>query len=304
MRDPMSALTDTRTWIHCPACDRDQAAPSLHKQGFEIARCRHCGVRYVNPRPTPDALAAMYREGYFAPQATGHQHLRHDDMKLATARLRLQFLQEFRATGRLLDVGSGGGVFVRAAREAGWSAIGLEPSFDAAAHAAREHRLPIVTGHLEQPPLAGRRFDVITMFDVLEHVFSPGTFLAEARTLLAPQGLLVIETPNMAGWLPRLMGSRHPWVRPPEHLTYFTPGSLRLLLERAGFRVLRLLARAPKALSLDYVLGLTESTNPLLTALAKQTVGRWRALGRHCFRVPLEVLLTVATVEQAGASAR
>jgi 2-polyprenyl-3-methyl-5-hydroxy-6-metoxy-1,4-benzoquinol methylase len=299
----MSARTDIRTWVRCPACDQDRPAPALRKHGFDIVRCRQCRLRYVNPRPAPDQLAALYREGYFTPQAAGRQHLRHDDMKLATARLRLRFLQEFRAKGRLLDVGCGGGVFVRAAREAGWSAVGLEPSVEAAAHAGTHH-LPIVAGHLEQRPLAGGRFDAITMFDVLEHVFSPGAFLAEARTLLAPRGVLLIETPNMAGWMPRLMGSRHPWIRPPEHLTYFTPGSLRVLLERTGFRVLRLLARAPKALSLDYVLGLTESTNPLLTALAKQTVGRWRALGRHCFRVPLDVLLTVATVEQAGVSAR
>jgi 2-polyprenyl-3-methyl-5-hydroxy-6-metoxy-1,4-benzoquinol methylase len=298
----MNALTDTHAWVRCPACDRDWIEPSLHKQGFEIVRCRHCRLRYVNPRPSQSRLAAMYRGGYFAPRASGHQHLRHDDMKLATARLRLEFLQEFCAKGRLLDVGCGGGVFVRAAREAGWSAVGLEPSLEAAAHAGM-HRLPVVAGHLEQPPLAGGRFDAVTMFDVLEHVFSPGAFLAEARTLLAPRGVLLIETPNMAGWMPRLMGSRHPWVRPPEHLTYFTPGSLRILLERTGFRVLRLLAHAPKVLSLDYVLGLTESTNPLLTALAKQTAGRWHALGRHCFRVPLDVLLAAATVEPAGASA-
>jgi len=294
---------DTRAWISCPACGQDWPAPSLRKGGFDIVRCRQCRVRYVNPRPTPDALAAMYRNGYLAPGAAGHEHLRHDAIKLATARLRLEFLREFCTTGRLLDLGCGGGVFVRAAREAGWSAVGLDPSVEAAAHAARVHRLSIVAGRLEQCPLAGQRFDAITMLDVLEHVFSPGAFLAEARALLAQRGVLLIETPNMAGWLPRLMGSRHPWLRPPEHLTYFTPGSLRVLLERTGFRVLRLLARAPKALSLDYVLGLPKSTNPWLTALARLTVGRWRTLSRHGFRVPLEVLLTVATAERPGVSA-
>lgn len=296
----MSCPTDTRTWIRCPACDQDQATLWLRKQGFDIVTCRSCLVRYVNPRPAPDELAAMYRDGYFSPtlaQAAGWHHLRHDAMKQATAQLRLQLLQEFHPQGRLLDVGCGGGMFAHVAREAGWSAIGLEASPEAAAHAARERRIPIVAGRLEQLPFAGRRFDAVTMLDVLEHLFSPRTCLTEVRALLAPQGILLIETPNMAGWLPRLMGSRHPWVRPPEHLTYFTPATLRLALERAGFRVLRLLTRASKVLTPEYVLGLMESTNPLLAALGKQTVGRWRAVSERRFHVPLEVLLAVATVE-------
>jgi ubiquinone/menaquinone biosynthesis C-methylase UbiE len=142
--------------------------------------------------------------------------------------------------------------------------------------------------------VAGAPFDVVTMFDVLEHVFCPRTFLAEARRLLAPIGRLVIETPNMAGLMPRLMGAGHPWVRPPEHLTYFTPPTLRRLLEQGGFLVEQLHRRTKKVLTLDYVLALSERTNPLATALLRVTIGRWKTLSRYPLAVPLATMLAIA----------
>jgi 2-polyprenyl-3-methyl-5-hydroxy-6-metoxy-1,4-benzoquinol methylase len=130
--------------------------------------------------------------------------------------------------------------------------------------------------------------------DVLEHVFCPRTFLAEARRLLTPGGLLLIETPNMDGWTPRLLGSRHPRFRPPEHLTYFTPPTIRRLLEQTGFRIEQLQHSAQKALTLEYVLGLTGATNPLVTGLVKACVGRFASLRQRSFTVPLDLLLAVA----------
>lgn len=290
-------------WVRCPVCDGDQTRLRFVKQGFSVVRCLACRVHYVNPRPTVDRLASLYREEYFAqgrPESSGSQHLQHGAMKLATARLRLRLLRKFTAKGLLVDVGCGGGFFVQAAGEAGWSAIGLEPSAAAVRQGMRERLLRrerpvrIVAGRLEEAPVARGRFDAVTMLDVLEHVAHPRHFLDEARNLLAPGGVLVVETPNMAGWAPRLMGSRHPWVRPLEHLTYFTPPALRLLLERAGFRVRHLQGRAYKVLTLDYVLSLTAATNPRLTALTHGTVGWWRGLRQRTFTVPLALLVAVA----------
>lgn len=157
-----------------------------------------------------------------------------------------------------------------------------------------DEQIRVIAGRLEEAPFAAGRFDVITMFDVLEHVPSPKTFLAKARRLLVPGGRLVIETPNMAGWLPRVMGKRHPWVRPPEHLTYFTPPTLRLLLEQCGFLVDQLHGSTEKVLTLDYVLALTARTNPFATALLKGTLGRWKTLAAYPFSVPLATMLAIA----------
>lgn len=222
------------------------------------------------------------------------QHLHHGAIKTATAQLRLQWLRESHSKGRLLDIGCGGGFFVRAAAAAGWDAVGLEPSGEASRCAARAQRIGVIAGRLEEVPFAAGRFDVITMFDVLEHVLCPRACLVEARRLLAPGGRLMIETPNMAGWLPRVMGKRHPWVRPPEHLTYFTPSTLRLLLEHCGFQVTQLHGTTRKVLTLEYVLALVARTNPFATALLKGTLGRWKTLAAYPFSVPLATMLAIA----------
>ncbi|MDE3226024.1 MAG: class I SAM-dependent methyltransferase [Nitrospirota bacterium] len=289
------------THIRCPACNEDQARPGYDKQGFSIVQCRRCTLRYVNPRPSRTWLDAWYQWAYFSPShdnAAGAQHLLHEAVKTATARLRLQLLSPAGPKGRLLDIGCGGGFFVRAAAAVGWDAMGLEPSVEAARHAARTQHIRVVAGRSEETPFVDDRFDVITLFDVLEHVFCPRTCLTEARRLLAPDGKLVIETPNMAGWLPRVMGTRHPWIRPPEHLTYFTPPTLRLLLAQCGLRVEQLHGRTTKVLTLEYVLALLTQTNPLLTTLLRGTIGRWKPLSRYPFSVPLDTMLAVASPSQ------
>lgn len=283
--------------VRCPLCDADGSSPRFAKDGFSVVECRTCSLRYVNPRPGREWLDAWYRQEYFSSsheEASGAQHLQQGAIKTATAQLRLQQLGPAGPNGRLVDIGCGGGYFVRAAAAGGWDAVGLEPSVEALRYATQARQARIVAGRLEEAPFAAGRFDVLTIFDVLEHVASPKTFLAEARRLLARGGTLVIETPNMAGWLPRLMGLRHPWVRPPEHLTYFTPPTLRLLLEQCGFQVEQLHESTRKVLTLDYVLALIARTNPLVTALLTGTIGRWKTLCRYPLSVPLATMLAIA----------
>jgi len=303
----MATASAQLEWVVCPVCEEGRARALFDKQGFTVVGCPNCGLRYVNPRPTADWLAAWYGTQYYQGEranAAGAQHLHFPEMKIATARLRLDLIRPFCATGWLVDVGAGGGFMVEAAQAAGWHAVGLEPSTTAARHAARERQVHMVGGRLEEAPFSSGRFNVVTMLDVLEHVTCPGKCLTQARRLLGPGGILLVETPNMAGWLPRLMGARHPWVRPPEHLTYFTPATLRVLLERAGFCLLRLLTRTSKVLTLDYVLSLTGSTNPVLTAVAQGAVGWWRGLGRAPFKLPLDMLVAVAASNRPEESTR
>jgi 2-polyprenyl-3-methyl-5-hydroxy-6-metoxy-1,4-benzoquinol methylase len=289
-----AADRSARVRTACPVCGDDRHQPLYAKYGYMVVACPGCRVRYVNPRPTPEQLKRFYREQYFVGDESGTIHLQHRDIKLGSARLRLALAREFSGKGSLLDIGCGGGLLVQAATEEGWTAIGMDPSASGLRAARRASPVRLVAGQLESAPFKSRRFEVITAMDVLEHVFSPETSLQAARQLLAPNGLLLIETPNMAGWLPRLLGSHHPWVRPPEHLTYFTPDTLRRLLEHTGFRIERLQQRAWKVLSLDYVLSLTRSTNAWLTRAADVMVSPFPALRRRPFRIPMDMLVAVA----------
>jgi 2-polyprenyl-3-methyl-5-hydroxy-6-metoxy-1,4-benzoquinol methylase len=136
---------------------------------------------------------------------------------------------------RVLDVGAAYGFFVAAARSAGLDAIGLEPVTACARFARDELGVELRTGRIEDAPLADGGFDVVTLFDVIEHLEDPAAALRRVHALLAPGGMVVIETGDLGGLLARVVGSRWYYYDPPQHLTYFSQASLAHLLLRSGF---------------------------------------------------------------------
>ena len=140
-------------------------------------------------------------------------------------------------TGQLLDVGAYIGVFVEvAASRAGWQALGVEPS-TWAVEVARQRDLCVLEGTQEHPDLAGRQFDVVTMWDVIEHVADPKRELQLAYDLLRPGGVLAVHTMDVHSLFARLMGPRWPWLMS-MHIHYFSRASLEGLLRACGYEIL------------------------------------------------------------------
>jgi SAM-dependent methyltransferase len=148
-------------------------------------------------------------------------------------------------SGRLLDMGCGLGFFVRAvAAHPGWEAHGCEISEAAVRYANEVLSQPrVVRARLAEAPGAKASFDVITMWDVLDHILEPDVLLRRCHELLKPAGLLFIRTPNIAIHLPRarlkklVLGERpgRSYLMARDHFHHYAPGTLRRLLERNGF---------------------------------------------------------------------
>jgi len=136
---------------------------------------------------------------------------------------------------RLLDVGAYTGVFVGIASEHGWDAWGLEPSAWAVAQARAQGR-PMHQGTLEHTDIPPASVQVVTMWDVIEHVTDPLRTLQAAWRVLEPGGLLVVHTMDLNSAFARLMGKRWPWFME-MHLTYFTRATMKQMLTKAGFEV-------------------------------------------------------------------
>ena len=136
--------------------------------------------------------------------------------------------------GRLLDVGCGQGLWLRSMRELGWRVDGVD--FDErAVKAGAEGGLAIRCGSLEQQNFSGATFDAVTMSHVIEHLPDPVRTLTECARILKPGGKLVLWTPNTASLGHRVLKQHWRGLEPPRHLHLFSPASLRILLERAGF---------------------------------------------------------------------
>jgi SAM-dependent methyltransferase len=211
----------------CPACGSQRSDLRGEKNGHAVYRCRECGSLH-SPR------FALDYEGYYDESNLSIPEF--VDQQLDHA---VNPLQVYRKTNRLLDIGCGEGAFLRAARRAGWEAVGLEVSARAAAH-VRSQGFDVFLGDLNTAPYPAEHFDVITAIELIEHVVSPLELLEQARRLLRPGGVLWGTTPNVQSFSSRVLGLRWSTVWPPEHLQLYSLRAVRRLMSTAGFRKVRL----------------------------------------------------------------
>jgi SAM-dependent methyltransferase len=145
----------------------------------------------------------------------------------------------------LLDVGCSSGAFLLVARDQGFKVAGVEPA-PAAVKTARGMGLIIYEGRIESLDLAGESYDVVTMFEVMEHVRDPITVLKECHRILRPRGIVVICTGNAESWTVKRMGEKWEYFDMEKHgghISFFNPTSMRILAERTGFGIADLKTR-------------------------------------------------------------
>ena len=227
-------------FIPCDICGEAPMRPVRPMGRTRIMRCRRCGLAFLDPRPTGEELAEFYEGDYYAsgdPLAHGYEDYAALEPSLhAMARQKARHVRP-RVTGggKLLDVGAGFGHFVKAARDAGLDARGVEIASQGVAFARERLGVDVVQGPVEDVAIAAGSLDCITMWDVLEHTFNARATLACAARLLRPEGFIFLTVPDADGLAARLMGRRWFGFQKLEHTYYFTPRTIRALLVGAGF---------------------------------------------------------------------
>ena len=221
----------------CGGPDADAKA-LFAKQGLTVRQCASCGLMYVSPRLRPHILWQRYERTYFENEYLPQhcQAAREAGRSIHKAPLR-ELVRHAGGRGRLLDVGCATGLFLAAARADGWDVVGSELSSFAALYAGQQMGIPVHAGAFEALELAPGTIDAVTLWDTLEHVQSPRAVLEKAFALLRPGGALALTTPNVGGLTYACLRDRWWQVAPKEHIFYFAPRTLVLLLERCGFAV-------------------------------------------------------------------
>lgn len=199
----------------------------------QMVRCNVCGLQYLNPRLRTELIVDGYSQGSdenFVSQVEGRER---------TFVKSLDLIEKHRpGRGRILDIGTAGGSFLAVAKQRGWEVAGCEPNRWLSAWGKDYYGIDIVPGTVFDMQLAEESFDVITLWDVLEHTPSPTAVLEECHRLLKPGGMLVTNVPNSDSLVARLMGRR--WVFLLSiHLYYFTPDTLEGMLQKIGFKLLK-----------------------------------------------------------------
>jgi 2-polyprenyl-3-methyl-5-hydroxy-6-metoxy-1,4-benzoquinol methylase len=193
--------------------------------------CRKCSFVFANPAPAQGAITQFYAA------LADEEYSQEDEGRGRNFSTILKRLRPYASPGSsLLDVGAASGIFLNLAWNAGYRVTGIEPSAALVADAEKLFGLQLFCGTVEQFT-ASEKFGVVTLLDVLEHVTDPGAFLSVLNGFLAPGGMLVIVTPDIASWAARIMGGRW-WHYRIAHLNFFNLDSLRWLLEKHGFEII------------------------------------------------------------------
>ena len=230
--------------VACPACSSLKAALVFEKMGFSYQQCQDCQTIYINPRPSPEVLEWFYRES--ANYAYWKQVLfpasdqaRRQRIIVPRVDRIIDLCQKYAVEmNSLLEVGAGYGTFCEEIRVRNifQRVVAVEPTPDLA-NSCRSKGLETIELPIEQVQFAETDlFNVISSFEVIEHLFSPDNFIRHIYPLLSPGGLLVLTCPNGLGFDLQTLGSRSTTVDH-EHLNYFNPESLSLLLSACGFKV-------------------------------------------------------------------
>jgi len=224
--------------VVCNQCGSAERRLALRCEGFSFWRCRGCGLVYQNPQPVFEDLRRRYGEGYFDYELDNDTNF-FRLMRLGLRDVGFYDLPRSRFAGRrFLDIGCATGMLVEHMRGLGWEASGVEICEASARYGVERRGVDISLGTLEELRFDEASFSVVHFSHVIEHVPDPKAMLHEVRRIVAPDGMVLITTPNVNGFQARLFGSR--WRSAiADHLTLFTKRTLGRLLAETGFRVLR-----------------------------------------------------------------
>jgi len=294
------ATEDTRpsaqVAVHCPLCGADDykvriedtmgtrvADPRVHytctSSAFgehgRIVECRSCHLVYMNPRPHHDAVVGNYGD------VEDQEYIEEEQGRLETFAESLALVQRYRPAGRLLDVGCHVGTFLTLAEQAGYEVAGVEPSRWGSEIARTRISGHVHCGAVEDAPMPEGGYDVITLWDVIEHLPDPALDIRAIHAALRPGGIFAVSTMDVDALFARIAGRRWPWYMQ-MHLVYFSRQTLCEMLRREGFQISEVTTHV-RRVRLTYLASRLDAYSPragrlangLLTTagLAERTVG-------------------------------
>lgn len=233
------AVTNHRGVTHCDSCGETRFALFLTKNGYRLLRCLNCDLVFLDQVPNDNTLTSLYSRSYFcsslADQGFGDYIAMRSSLE-ARFRQKLRNMSKMVKQGTLLDVGCGPGFFLSVARER-YDVYGVDISPFAVDYAVQELRLRVFQASGLGELFGPETFDIITLWDTVEHLKSPKQILSEIHELLREEGLLVVQTGDVNSFVAKLSGRWWHLYNLPEHLYFFSRDTLANLLTKLGFHV-------------------------------------------------------------------
>ena len=229
-------------YVNCNLCGNDdtellyEAIPFRHNYDknynnkFRVVKCRRCGLVYINPRPDAKSISSYYPESY-------EYHERRKISLLEKLYYKCYRFGLGDKKGRILDVGCGNGNYLLSLKNSGWDCYGTEMESYMVNYINEKLGLKVYKGELTDIELPKEYFDVITFWASLEHIPNPLKTIEKAKTLLKPDGKIIIWLQNINSLEARLFRDYWHHLEIPTHIYQFSPDTLSELMRKTGFKV-------------------------------------------------------------------
>lgn len=246
--------------VKCLACDSDQLIEKFDKNGFAFQECSKCKTFFANPRPSYEGLVKFYTDSESVKfYATHFYKLTEDNRRKHIFKPRAKFikriLDKYEVDGIIdyIDIGAGYGTMLEEMKKINIAEniYALEPSMDLV-NVLNKKGFQVFNSTLENlGDSYFNKFDFATCFELLEHIHKPKLFIKKINKILRNNGLFYLTTLNGQGYDILILGKKSKSISPPQHLNFFNPNSLKLLLEKCGFKILKIMT--PGNLDVDIV---------------------------------------------------
>jgi len=270
---------------------------------YNVIRCRTCGLIRTNPRPTPETISYYYPDNYGPYKST---EIKDDTRSTPRRCVKTVIKKMIRLNtnripsvnpGRMLEIGCASGLFLDRMHSKGWQVEGIEFS-EVAAQKARSKGYKVYHGALENAPNPDRRFDLITGWMVLEHLHEPILALKKLHDWSNDSGYLVVSVPNANSCEFSYFQNNWYALHIPNHLYHFTPETIRFVLEKSGWDVVKIYHQRTVS-NLLASIGYMLQNRGKMSAMSKRLIGYPEAsIIHHSFFYPLALLLSI--FEQTG----
>lgn len=228
----------------CPSCNELSSELLFQFDKYFLIRCGHCDLGFVYPLPEIRKINEFYNEEYYQKNHDYLGYQNYSDMNTVLqqeAKRNIRFIKKCTDGKKLLDIGCGLGSFLKEAKKSGYITSGNDISVYAKNKIEEDLKILFYLGPA-QKVLPKQSFNIITAWDVLEHVFDINRMLKSIYQSLNEGGFLFLTTPNYRSWDARIFGrSWYGYKKIPEHLLFFSPKSIKYTLEKNGFSLLKVI---------------------------------------------------------------
>lgn len=222
----------------CPLCGSREVMDFMHAPDrfhmrtelYTLMHCSHCSCVWLANPPSPEGMSRHYDADYHraivaaGEVSAGNRWQREREV-----------ISEYKSGGSVLDIGCSSGGFLSTMKGPSWKLYGIEMEHSTAERARKNTGAEVFTGDALDAPFAPETFDLVTTFDVLEHVYQPREFVTKINGWLKPGGIYYAVLPNINSWEARMLGSYWYGLELPRHLFHFSPRSLSMLMKSSNF---------------------------------------------------------------------